>query len=377
MKSSVERVTKVIHASATLVANVVENVDRLLEDLTWDSGKVAAEAQAVYGQLLETAQQARGAVRATPRFTRIVTEAARLVVVYRVRGGSDELHRKTAERLHDLCVELRGPILKVGQFASSRPDLLPPAYVESLARLQDRVPPVPTAQIRARIEAEMGRPVDELFRAFDEEPIAAASLAQVHGAELADGTRVAVKVQLPGVEELVEADLAALRVLAAGLKDLFPQLDLQMLASELSRSVVEELDYETEAAHAEAVANDFSGDSAIVVPRVYRDYSSQRVLVLQRVDGARLTEFLDGCPAAERDAVLAALARAYAAQVLIHGRFQADAHPGNFLVLADGKLGLLDFGCVQVLPPATRRAWARLAMAILGRDGAAMAGLFA
>jgi predicted unusual protein kinase regulating ubiquinone biosynthesis (AarF/ABC1/UbiB family) len=223
-----------------------------------------------------------------------------------------------------------------------------------------------------------------VFAGFEETALAAASLAQVHGATLADGTRVAVKVQVPGVEDTVEVDLTALRILAQALRDVLPQIDLPTIADELSRSVVAELDYLDEAAHGEAVRRDFAGDADVLVPHVHRELSTSRLLVLERVDGQRLVEFLDGCEtrgdAAGRDAVLGTLVRVYCAQLLAHGRFQADAHPGNFLVVpgSDGgrpRLALLDFGCTVELAPEVRRAWAGLTAAIVAGDGARTAQL--
>lgn len=390
MAPSVARAARVVGASANLVANVIHNLDRLLgnvdqlvAEVTFDANKLAAESQALYQLALARAVSVRDAIRATPRFTRILTEVARVAAAYKLRSPArdlDALHRESAERLYALCVELRGGVLKVGQFASSRLDLLPAAYVESLSRLQDRVPAVPTSAIRARVEAELGRPIAELFAAFDDEPMAAASLAQVHGATLLDGTRVAVKIQLPGIEEVVETDLAALRILAAALRETVPQVDLTTIATELTRSVREELDYEAEAGHAEAVRASFAGDPTVIVPFVRADLSTARVLVLERIDGARLVDWLEAADPAARDRLLEILVRSTCAQILAHGRFQGDAHPGNYLVLdgEDGpRLALLDFGCVQVLTPEERAAYAGLALAILSRDARQMAERFA
>jgi ubiquinone biosynthesis protein len=377
------RAVRVVGASLDLVTHVLTHVDKLVADVTADSREVAAESQALYAQAMTHAESVREAVRAAPRFTRVIGEVARLVALYRLRGRSAQLDRESAERLYRLCVELRGGVLKVGQFASSRMDLLPAPYVEALSRLQDRVPPVPTEAIVARIEEELGRPLAEIFASFERTPIAAASLAQVHAAVLTDGTPVAVKVQIPGIESILEIDLAALRVIAGLLGDVRPRFDLETTVAELSRAVRKELDYETEADHAAAFAAGFAGDRDVVVPRVHRELSTSRVLVLEHLDGERITDWLDACEARgaqgarERDQLLATLVRAYCAQVLKQGRFQADAHPGNFLVLPGPRLALVDFGCVQVLTPEARRAYAGLAGAILARDSARMANLFA
>jgi predicted unusual protein kinase regulating ubiquinone biosynthesis (AarF/ABC1/UbiB family) len=373
------RATAVIAHSVALVGHVVANVERLVSDVTRDTATVATSATALYTDAALRATAALSTMRTAPRVARLVTEVLRLVALYKLRGPSEELHADGARRLHDLCVELRGGVLKLGQLASCRVDLLPPAYIEALSRLQDRVPPLPAATIRARIEAELGAPVDQLFARFDDEAIAAASIAQVHGAQLHDGTEVVVKVQLPGVEDDLAADLAALRFLCHALGDALPRTDLPTILAELGRSVTGELDFLAEADATEAVRADFATDPDVVVPRVHRALSTRRVLVLERLEGGSLAGFLaaDDTSAAARDRVLELIVRTYAQQILTHGRFQADAHPGNFFVLPGPRLGLLDFGALATITDAQRVAYARLAFAILQKDTARMAELFA
>lgn len=386
------RIARVAGASVSLAAHALEHVERLVVDVLADSREVAEQSEALYRVAAARAAAVHGMLRATPRFTRVTSEVLRVVAAYRVQRARDErisperaagererLHRWAAERLYALCVELRGGVLKVGQFASTRMDLLPPQYVEALSRLQDRVPPVPFAAIAARVEDELEAPLDALFASFDAEPIAAASLAQVHGATLRDGSRVAVKVQVPGIEDVVEADLAALSVLAATLRDVFPQLDLAGIAAELGRSVRAELDYRREAAHARAFAEHFAADPRVVVPRLYEDLCSARVLVMERIDGTPLIAFLDACEredgARRRDHLLATLIDVTCAQVLRHGLFQGDPHPGNYLVGAGDRLVLLDFGAARRLTPDERRAYGELARAVLLGDGSRAATL--
>ena len=382
--AALTRAAQVLANTAQLIGHVVGHVERLVADVTRDSSQVAISATALYADAALRATQVLGTVRSAPRVTRLITEVLRLVGLYKLRGASPELHESGARRMHDLCVELRGGVLKLGQLASCRVDLLPPAYIEALSRLQDRVPPLPAELMRARVEAELGRPIGELFARFDDEALAAASIAQVHSAQLHDGTEVVVKIQLPGVEDDLAADLAALRFLAAALGDALPRTDLPTILDELSRSVRGELDFLAEADATCAVRADFAGDAHVVVPRVHRELSTPRVLVLERLHGRSLAAFLDDADvdAADRDRVLELLVRTYAAQMLAHGRFQADAHPGNFLVLpaaaAGGgpRLGLLDFGALQTLTPVARKAYAQLAGAILARDAQRMAELF-
>ena len=390
--SGVTRVIRLADASVTLAANLLGHVGHLVDEVVSDSLDIAEAAEGFYTATLDGAAALRDAARATPRFLRIATDLLWIATAYRIHQNRAEfltpdavaanfarLHRDSAQRLYALCVELRGGLIKFGQFASSRMDLLPQAYIDSLSLLQDRVPSIPVDAIVERIEEELGSPLDELFASFECEPIATASLAQVHGAVLKDGTRVVVKVQLPGIDELIESDLTALRILSRSLHDVVPQVDLLTVAKELTRSVREELDFEAEARHARCFAEQFAGDPDIVIPKVFEKYSSRCVLTLARLDGQRLVSYLDACETrgetggAERDRLFTILVRSFCAQILAHGRFHADSHPGNFLVLDGARLGIVDFGSVKVFTPAVRKAYAALASAILYGDGPEMA----
>lgn len=387
-------VGRAAQASVDLLGNILGNVDRLVAGVRRDGLAIARESQALYRAAAGRAGLMRDTVKATPRMARVITDGMRIIGAYqlhlaRARHAPAEvsarrleaLHRKSARRLYELCIDLRGGVLKLGQFLSCRMDLLPPAYIEELSALQDRVPAVPADEIIARLEAELGQPLAELFAEFDPEPIAAASLAQVHRAVMPDGRAVAVKVQVPGIDEVIDSDLAALRVLAGAAGDLVPQTDLTTFAAELSRSIRRELDFAHEADELRAFRAAFDGDELVIVPEVIDVYSTERVLTMELIEGERLTEWLDGCAerdtgAADRDALFTILLRSFCQQILADGAFHGDPHPGNFLVVAhpDGpRLALLDFGCVARLAPGRQRAYADVAAAVLARDATRIA----
>lgn len=357
-----------------LVKHVGGRLDALSLDLARDAGAVARDAHA-----FATSVQDRTTTlyRATPRAAKLAQVGTALLARHRwlrlaaaARGADglrDEDHRDLARRTAATAAQLRGGIAKLGQLASCRPDLVGSIWAAELAALQDDVPPLDAAVIRARVEGELGRPVAELFATFDDTPLAAASLAQVHGATLLDGTAVVVKVQVPGIEDIIDADIAALRTIANALGEL-PGVDLAMLADELSRALTTELDYVAEAATLAAF-----GSTGAIVPRPIPTASSARVLTMTRIDGDRLTARLDTMPVDDRDRLFADLVSEIAAQVFVRGRVHADPHPGNFLVTPDGKLALLDFGCVLELAAAERAAYARLVFAIAGANPAAAA----
>ncbi len=360
--------------TARLVQHVGVRLDALSLDLARDVGAVTRDIQALAGAARDHAQTL---VRATPRAARLAQACAVLLARHRwlriaaaARGepglGADA-HRDLARRAARMAAELRGGIAKLGQLASCRPDLVGPIWAAELAVLQADVAPVDTAEIRARIEAELGAPIAAVFAELDDAPLAAASLAQVHAGRLHDGTAVVVKVQVPGIEAIIEADIAALRA-AAGALGPIPGLDLAMLVDELARALTAELDYVAEAATLRGF------HAAVAIPRPIAHASSARVLTMTRISGQRLTVALDAMPAAARDRVLGALVDEIAAQILVRGHVHADPHPGNFLVTPDGELALVDFGCTLVLGAGERTAYARLVLAIARGDLAGAAG---
>jgi len=297
-----------------------------------------------------------------------------------------------ARRFHALAVELGGLMIKVGQFLSSRLDVLPPEITDELAGLQDEVPAVPFPQIREIAEAELGAPLSQIYAWFDEVPVAAASLGQAHRARLsaADALdsglgEVIVKVQRPGIDRVVATDLAALRKVGGWLsrvRAVSSRVDAPALVEEFAHTSLEEIDYLHEAASAERFAADFAEDDSIRSPAVVWARSTRRVLTLQDVTAIKIND-TDALRAAGIDpsAVATAFATAMFDQVFGHGFVHADPHPGNVFVdpsTSSGthsqgfRLTFIDFGMMAEVPASLRGGLRSLVIAIATRDGRAM-----
>jgi predicted unusual protein kinase regulating ubiquinone biosynthesis (AarF/ABC1/UbiB family) len=285
-----------------------------------------------------------------------------------------EQHETNARAIHRAAVELQGMILKGCQFVGARADVLPEPYIERLARLQDRVPPRAFPVVRRVVEHALAADLEDVFSSFDERPLAAASLAQVHGAVLHDGRRVAVKVQYPEIAQLVRSDLGNLRMLFGAIDWLEPDFDLAPLLEELNESVPQELDFVNEAHASERIAKELEGRSDVVIPGVVWEHTSRRVLVMERIDGIKITE-VTALEAAGVDtqALGQTLVEVFCEQMLVNGNFHADPHPGNLMVLPgeDGgpaRLVLLDFGLTKELPDEFRSGVVDFATALLQGD---------
>jgi cytochrome P450 len=268
----------------------------------------------------------------------------------------DAQHDRAARGLHDAGVELKGMFVKLCQVVGARADVFPAPFIRHLGRFHDAVPPRPFAEIRGLVERELGRPLGEVFARFDEKPLAAASLAQVHRATLRDNTDVAVKVQYAEIAQLTRIDLASLRVLARIAGRVNRDIDLVTLVDELAEFVALELDFRREADATERVRAAMADDPTVRIPRVHRALSTDKLLVLEFLEGTKITE-MDALRAqgVDLDEVAARVGRAYARMIFEHGFFQGDPHPGNLLVLRDGTIGILDFGLAKELPPGFGR----------------------
>lgn len=288
-------------------------------------------------------------------------------------------NRNSARSIYDAAVSLRGLILKGCQFLGSRADVLPPEYVEVLSTLQDQVPAKPFAVVRGIVEHELEQPLEAVFAEFDETPIAAASLAQVHEARLHGGERVAVKVQYPEIAALVRSDLRNLRSLFRAVGLVERNLDLLPLVDELGAHVPKELDFVNEAKNAESMAAALAHRGDVLVSRIHWEFTSRRVLVMDFQDGIKIND-VEALRAAGVDptAVMKTLIEAYCEQIFVHGHFHADPHPGNLFVQPGAgpagapRIVFLDFGLTKHLPDGFRRGIVEFAVALLQGRAEAM-----
>lgn len=296
-----------------------------------------------------------------------------------------------AQRFHVLAVDLGGLMIKVGQFLSSRLDVLPPEITDELEGLQDEVPPVPFAAIRVLAEAELGMPLERAFSWVDETPVAAASLGQAHRAGLAPldaadtGLNgVVIKVQRPGIDAIVEVDLAALRKVGGWLSHVrlvSDRVDAPALVEEFAQTSLEEIDYRHEAASAVRFAEEFADDDRVSVPAVVWERSTRRVLTLEDVTAIKITD-TDALRLAgiDPEAVAPVFAAVMFDQLFSNGFFHADPHPGNIFVTPvpddpngrGWKLTFIDFGMMGEVPPTTRAGLRKMLIAAASRDGTGM-----
>lgn len=288
-------------------------------------------------------------------------------------------HLTSAHQIYEAAVELRGLILKGCQFIGTRADILPHEYVDVLSRLQDRVPAKPFHVVRRSVESELGCEIGDLFSSFSPQPIAAASLAQVHEARLRSGERVAVKVQYPEVEALVRSDLANLRFLFRAVGLLERDIALTPLIDELATYVPRELDFLSEGRNAEILAGHLAERGDVRVPRIHWAYTTRRVLVMEFMEGIKITDVQAlGAAGIDPQRVAQTLVDLYCSQVLRYGFFHADPHPGNILVQAgeagQPRLVLLDFGLARELPPDFRKGVVHVAASVLKGDAEGLAG---
>jgi predicted unusual protein kinase regulating ubiquinone biosynthesis (AarF/ABC1/UbiB family) len=269
--------------------------------------------------------------------------------VKRLAGANpSDLSKGTAEKLVETLGDLKGAAMKLGQVASMDPDLFPPEVRAVLARLQNEAPPMPYERVAAVVEDELGGAPETLFAEFSREPIAAASLGQVHRARLHDGRDVVVKIQYPGIEQALRSDIDNLGLVVRTMALTHRALDGRQYFHELAEELAHELDYSREGRLAREFAKASAALPDVVVPEVVDERTSTRVLTMQYLPGQTLKAFLASkADNAERLRVSGLLIRAIHGSFLVDGTVHADPHPGNFLVMPDGRLGVLDFGSVK------------------------------
>ena len=289
-----------------------------------------------------------------------------------VRGQHREFSYTTAEHLRRAMEELGVTFIKLGQILSTRSDLLPPDFVEELSKLQEEVPPEPLARVENQIARELGRPPRDLFSDFDGQPTGSASIGQVHAARLITGEEVVVKVQRPGLHSLVDEDLGIMRDMArlASGRTMWGQVyDLPGLVEEFAATISGELNYLKEGRNAERIRHSFRDDPSLYVPTIYWGYTTRRVLTMERLRGVRIDDLRALEEAGiDRKRLAETGARVVLKMALEDGFYHADPHPGNFLVLDDGVIGLMDFGMVGQVDRSTQDGLVYLLLAIVNQD---------
>ncbi|OBZ35885.1 MAG: 2-octaprenyl-3-methyl-6-methoxy-1,4-benzoquinol hydroxylase [Methanohalophilus sp. DAL1] len=268
----------------------------------------------------------------------------------RVKGrfGREQEKDTRPERARKVLEELGPTYVKFGQLLSMREDLIPLKYAQEFTKLQNDVPPFPFEDVKAVLKTELGGDIPELFSDFDEKPVAAASIGQVHKARLHSGEDVVVKIQRPGIRRIIEADLDIMYSLAGFAQQHIEEIKLYnpvAVVDELSRSIHSEMDYTQEARNIEHFLSNFENDPVIVIPRVYNDYSSDRILTLEYIEGIKCNKFEKlANENLDREKIATDVSEAFMKQVFEHGFFHADLHSGNIFALEDGRIALLDFG---------------------------------
>lgn len=324
-----------------------------------------------------------------PKHLKLYGELARLALKYGrsdivntagldevVPEGDPEAAAEAVPEAEALAADLErmGPtFVKLGQLLSTRPDLVPAPYIDALSRLQDRLEPFPFEEVRRIIREDLGKEVEEAYASFNERPLAAASLGQAHAAILHDGRRVVVKIQRPGVRQRIVDDLDALEEVAAMAErrtEVGQRYGVLGLIQEFRRNILDELNYQREAANLAQIGRNLAQFDRIAIPSAIDDLTRPRVLTMEYVRGRKITELspirhmeIDGEALAEE------LFQAYLKQILIDGFFHADPHPGNVFVTTDGRVALLDLGMVGRVPPSLQDHLLRLMLAVADGNG--------
>ncbi|MFO7972872.1 MAG: AarF/ABC1/UbiB kinase family protein [Desulfobacterales bacterium] len=286
------------------------------------------------------------------------------------RNRLEKLSR--AERVRMACEELGPTYIKFGQILSTRPDLIPVDFIKELSKLQDNVPSSPFSEVSRIIESELGAPPEAIFDYFEKTPLASASIGQVYRATLKDGEAVAVKVQRPGIRKIIEVDLEIMLHLATLMERHVEEMSFHQpvkIVGEFARTLEKEIDYTIEATNMERIAHNFLNDLTIYVPKVFRDTTTESILTTEFVKGIKVSE-IDRLEKAGLDRKLITVRGAdiVLKQIIKHGFFHADPHPGNIFVLPNNVICLLDFGMTGSVDRRTREDFIDLAESVVNRN---------
>ncbi|EGW37212.1 ABC1 family protein [Desulfosporosinus sp. OT] len=272
--------------------------------------------------------------------------------------------------------ELGPTFMKIGQFASTRPDIIPKPILKELEQLQDRAPLIRFENVRRTVEQELGAPITELFREFSPLPLAAASIGQVHYAVLHTGEPVVVKVQRPNISTVIHTDLEIMQDIVTLIEQRLPKAKdyaLHGMLKEFSRWLEKELDYTTEGKNAEKMAQGFEGDSLVIIPRIFWKFTTRRVLTMTYIDGVKLNDQKKIAALHYNEKIIAArISKALLQQIIKDGFFHGDPHPGNIFVLSGERIAFVDFGIVGNLTPLMKRRFANLISSLTCRDTKSM-----
>lgn len=287
-------------------------------------------------------------------------------------ASRDEDLVQLGQRIRQALGELGPTFMKIGQFASTRPDIVPTQVLKELEQLQDRAPLIRSELVKRTIEQELGAPIAKLFREFDPSPLAAASIGQVHYAVLHTGESVVVKVQRPNISAMMQTDLEIIKNAITLLEQRFPRVKDYAphgMLEEFSGWLEKELDYKAEGENAEKMAKGLQGNPQVIVPRIFWEFSTRHVLTMAYIDGVKLNDrqkIID--LHYDKKMIAARISKALFQQILRDGFFHGDPHPGNIFILSGGRIAFVDFGVVGNLSPIMKRRFANLICALTRRN---------
>lgn len=309
----------------------------------------------------------------------VIASYLRLTLLARIFGREfyesnlSRIHTLNAQRIERTVIELQGLFIKVGQLISIMTNFLPEEFRKPLESLQDQVPPRPIEEITRRIEEELGAPPEKLFATFDRMPLASASLGQVHRATLQDGTQVVVKVQHADIDEIVHMDLKTIWRIMIIVRWFVPIQGMDLIYRQVQEMILQELDFEREAAFMEKIGMNLETEHKVTVPTLYSKFCTARVMTTSYIAGVKVSD-LPGLDTfgIDRAELARRLVRAYCKMIFVDGLYHADPHPGNILVQQDGTIVLLDFGAVAELSTVMREGIPEFLEAVIKRDTQAM-----